>query len=77
MKKAFQDQENKMKSWFDEEDENEEEMKNADAKWPGSKIQRPESMVIPVGGVWRPDEDQPVSLFDEQQPESEEQSESS
>ena len=77
MKKAFQDQENKMKSWFDEEDENEEEMKNADAKWPGSKIQRPESMVIPVGGVWRPDEDQPVSLFDEQQTETEEQSESS
>ena len=27
-----------------------------------SKIQRPESMVIPIGGVWRPD-DEPVDLF--------------
>ena len=27
-----------------------------------AKIQRPESMIIPIGGVWRPD-DEPVDLF--------------
>ena len=28
-----------------------------------AKIQRPESMIIPIGGVWRPDDEPPVDLF--------------
>ena len=41
--------------------ENESEMKDCDEK-ELKGIQRPESMVIPIGGVWRP-EDEPIEDF--------------
>ena len=28
-----------------------------------SRIQRPESMIIPIGGVWRPDDEPPEQFF--------------
>ena len=72
-KKAFQDQQDKMKNWFMK---NESEMIQEDSGTitlpdgvidrSSTGIQRPESMIIPIGGVWRPDEDEPVSLFEDE-----------
>lgn len=77
--KAFQDQQDKMKNWFmkneyemiQEDDNSNRSDSNNKKKLPdgcidrsSTGIQRPESMIIPIGGVWRPDEDEPVSLFE-------------
>ena len=57
--KAFQELKEEELNWFEDlEDDNFEF---------DSKIQRPESMVIPIGGVWRPD-DEPVEQFFLDQP---------
>ena len=71
--KAFQEQD-KMKNWFMK---NETEMSDSNNKLDtlpdgaidrsATGIQRPESMIIPIGGVWRPDEDEPVSLFEDEE----------
>ena len=68
--KAFQ--EDKLKEWSEDEkavknkpEQAVEEFQDKSALRK-SRMSRPESMVIPIGGVWRPDEDQPVSLFEEQ-----------
>ncbi len=54
--KAFQDQANhSIMHW--EAMEEEEEVDDS-----GHRIQRPESMIIPIGGVWRPD-DEPIEFF--------------
>ena len=52
--KAFQDLTEEESNWFEDLEE--------DIEY-DSKIQRPESMIIPIGGVWRPDDEPPEQFF--------------
>ena len=52
--KAFQDLTEEESNWFEDLEE--------DIEY-DSRIQRPESMIIPIGGVWRPDDEPPEQFF--------------
>ena len=68
--KAFQELAEEDANWF--EDIEAENQNNLDGSMKvdnilDNRIQRPESMIIPIGGVWRPD-DEPVEQFFLDQP---------
>ena len=52
--KAFQDLTEEESNWLEDLEE--------DIEY-DSRIQRPESMIIPIGGVWRPDDEPPEQFF--------------